>query len=62
VSTGSNSPSDDSTADPGYTLWEVLRRDADVRDHADHADERGREPLADAVRSVEAAGVVVRGL
>ena len=61
MSTGSSSPSVQSAADAGYTLWAVLRRDAHDFARPDHTAERG-EPLADAVRSVEEAGVIVRGL
>ena len=49
------SPSD---ADPAYTLWAVLRRDARV---GERAVESG-EPLLDAIGSVEATGVTLRGL
>jgi len=61
VSSGSNPPSDQSVADqtvadPGYTLWAVLRRDAIAPRR-----EPSGEPLGDAVRSVEQSGVTVRG-
>jgi chlorite dismutase len=54
VSTGST-PTSDIPADPAYTLWAVLRRDARAAMHAG-------EPIADAIRSVEATGVTLRGL
>src|SRR3954471_19180103 len=57
VSTGSNSPSDQSATDLGYTLWAVLRRDV----HPGRRPDQFGEPLADAVRSVDEAGVTVRG-
>ena len=61
MSTGSN-PLSDATADPGYTLWAVLRRDAGSADaRRPNVAEPIGEPLADAVRSVEEAGVTVRG-
>ncbi|TPW92522.1 chlorite dismutase family protein, partial [Schumannella luteola] len=50
-------PSDSSTDNPsGFALWAVWRRDPATRGPVDTAG------LADAVASVEAAGVVVRGL
>ena len=58
MSTGSNPPSDQRVADPGYTLWAVLRRDAPTARRA----ESSGEPLADAIRSVEETGAVLRGL
>lgn len=45
-------------SDAGYTLWAVLRRGAG----ADGPAERDRGTLADAVSSIEEAGVVLRGL
>jgi len=65
VSTGSNPPSDQSVpsvADPGYTLWAVLRRDGSAARRPDATAEQLGEPLADAIRSVETGGAVVRGL
>jgi chlorite dismutase len=51
--------------DPAYTLWAVLRRDP----HAGHAvgqavpgEQQSREPVVDAIASVEAAGVTLRGI
>ncbi len=61
MSTGSiptPAPSSDSSGAPAYTLWAVLRRDAHTRPRA----EESGEPLVDAVRSVEATGVTLRGL
>jgi chlorite dismutase len=63
VSTGStptpDSDSGPSDADPAYTLWAVLRRDA-----AAASPERAAqgESLADAIDAVEKSGAVVRGL
>jgi chlorite dismutase len=57
VSTGST-PTPDSNAHPAYTLWAVLRRDAPTaRERAAQG-----EPLLDAIGSVEATGVTLRGL
>ena len=57
MSTGST-PTPDSIADPAYTLWAVLRRDAAMaRERAEQG-----EPLADAIEAVEKSGDVVRGL
>ena len=61
MSTGSNPTPDQTAADPGYTLWAVLRRDAQAGWRAEQLDERRGEPLADAVGSVEEAGVSLRG-
>jgi chlorite dismutase len=41
------------TADPGYTLWAVLRRDP--------ANPKGAMGIEDAIERVEKAGVVIRG-
>jgi chlorite dismutase len=49
-------------SDPGYTLWAVLRRDGSAVRGAEPFAEPLGEPLTDAIRSVEEAGVVVRGL
>lgn len=47
-----------SDGDPAYTLWAVLRRDVRARERA----RESGEPLLDAIRSVEATGVALRGL
>ena len=46
-----------SPADPAYTLWAVLRRDAGAARAG-----RDGQPLDDAIRSIEATGVILRGL
>lgn len=55
MSTGST-PTPDPNA-PAYTLWAVVRRDAEGRVHSTTG-----EPLADAIQSVEGSGITVRGI
>lgn len=62
MTTGSNHAPDPTAMETAYTLWVVLRRDP----HAGHGVAQGaqqsREPLVDAIASVEAAGVTLRGI
>ncbi|HEU0206247.1 MAG TPA: hydrogen peroxide-dependent heme synthase [Pseudolysinimonas sp.] len=62
MSTSSDSSPEPNAADLGYTLWAVLRRDPHAGRGAEEAVGLGGQPLADAIRSVEADGVTLRGL
>lgn len=63
MSTSSTSRPGSNDAESAYTLWAVLRRDAGAPGRTPLGGEPwGGEPLGDAIRSVEAAGVTLRGL
>lgn len=62
MTTDSTPAPDPSAVGPAYTLWVVLRRDAHAGHGGAQSAQQGRDPLVDAIRTVEAEGITLRGL